>query len=137
MTQGRAQRHVRAQGGADASGEVHHAEPAARHARGRQADGRRLPSAPRRPREDPGGHHHRRRNPGHREVLPYRPRPPHQEQRAPEDELHGPDQRHHLVGRGPRLQDAPAERVHEVWTHRHHRCKWKLESFILLLLLLL
>ena len=78
--QGRLERHVRAQGGPHAAREVNHAKSSARHARGRQADGRRLPRPTRRPREDPGGDHHCRRNPGHGTVFTDRPRPLDQEQ---------------------------------------------------------
>ena len=128
--QGRPEGHVRAQGGPDAPGQVHHPQPAARHAGGGQADGSRLPRPSRRPREDPGSHHHRRRNQRNGAVLSDRPRLTDQEQRASADSLHGLDQRHHLVGRGSRLQDAPPERVHALRPHRRHRRKHD-SSFLL------
>lgn len=118
--QGRPEGHVRTQRGSDLAGPIHHPQPPPRHARSRQTDGRSLPRSSRRSREDLGGHHHCRRDPGDGSVLPDRARPAHQEQRAAEDELHGPDQRHHLVGRRARLQDASQERVHAGRAHRYH-----------------
>ena len=49
--QGRAAEPVRPQGGADPAGQVHLPHHPPRHARGSQADGRRVPRPPGRPRQ--------------------------------------------------------------------------------------